>query len=198
MLNKNKAVFEEIRHNVAGIDLAWRSDHYVCGPRLDNGNYEIVPFGTTTSELYKMLHWLQARNVVSVAIESTSVYWIPTADLLESNGIEVVLVDPREVRMVPGRKSDVKDCQWLQKLHSCGLLRGAFRPSEAVVAVRTILREKDSVSKMRVQALQQMLRKNQNPQMNQIVLHHLHLRSLKGNQLKNAPMPKEKQHLKVL
>jgi transposase len=153
---KNKAVFEEIRRNVAGIDLAWRSDHYVCGPRLANGEYEIVPFGTTTPELYKMLRWLQERNVESVAIESTSVYWIPTVDLLESNGIEVVLVDPREVRMVPGRKSDVKDCQWLQKLHSCGLLRGSFRPPEAIAAVRTILREKDSVIKMRVQALQQM------------------------------------------
>jgi transposase len=89
-------------------------------------------------------------------MESTSVYWIPATDLLEANGIEVVLVDPREVRMVPGRKSDVKDCQWLQKLHSCGLLRGAFRPPEAVAAVRTILREKDTLLSMRVQAIQQM------------------------------------------
>jgi len=90
-----------------------------------------------------MLVWLKERNVESVAMESTSVYWIPLLDLLEANGIEVVLVDAREVRMVPGRKSDVKDCQWLQKLHSCGLLRGAFRPPEAVAAVRSILREKD-------------------------------------------------------
>jgi hypothetical protein len=156
MLNKPKTVFEEIRRNVAGIDLAWRADHYVCGPRLDNGEYEIVPFGTTTSELKKMLSWLQERNVESVAIESTSVYWIPTADLLESNGIEVVLVDAREVRMVPGRKSDVQDCQWLQKLHSCGLLRGAFRPSEKIAAIRSVLREKDTMTKMRVQSIQQM------------------------------------------
>jgi transposase len=89
-------------------------------------------------------------------MESTSVYWIPTADLLEANGIEVVLVDAREVRMVPGRKSDVKDCQWLQKLHSCGLLHGAFRPPEAVAAVRSILREKENLTAMRTQALQQM------------------------------------------
>ena len=150
------AVFNELRRNVAGIDLAWRGNNYVCGPRREDGECEIESFGTTTPELYRMLKWLQERHVESVAMESTSVYWIPVTDLLEANRIEVVLVDPREVRMVPGRKSDVKDCQWLQKLHSCGLLRGAFRPPEAVAAVRTILREKDTLLGMRVQAIQQM------------------------------------------
>jgi transposase len=149
-------VFEEIRRNVAGIDLAWRADHYVCGPRREDGELEIAAFGTTTPELYRMLRWLKERQVESVAMESTSVYWIPTTDLLEANGIEVVLVDAREVRMVPGRKSDVQDCQWLQKLHSCGLLRGAFRPPEAVAAVRSVLREKDNLTVMRIQSIQQM------------------------------------------
>jgi len=156
MDKKSNVVFEEIRRNVAGIDLAWRAEHYVCGPRRENGEHEIVSFGTTTPQLYQMLHWLKERKVESVAMESTSVYWIPTADLLESNGIEVVLVDAREVRMVPGRKSDVQDCQWIQKLHSCGLLRGAFRPPEAVAAVRSILREKENVTAMRTQTIQQM------------------------------------------
>jgi transposase len=150
------AVFEEIRRNVAGIDLAWRADHYVCGPRREDGECEIASFGTATPDLHRMVRWLQERGVESVAMESTSVYWIPAADLLETGGIEVVLVDAREVRMVPGRKSDVRDCQWLQKLHSCGLLRGAFRPPEAVAAARSILREKDSVTAMRTQAIQQM------------------------------------------
>jgi hypothetical protein len=149
-------VFEEIRRNVAGIDLAWRAEHYVCGPRREDGGYDIAAFGTSTPDLHEMLKWLKERNVESVALESTSVYWIPTADLLEANGIEVVLVDAREVRMVPGRKSDVKDCQWLQKLHSCGLLHGAFRPPETVAAVRSILREKDNLTAMRTQAIQQM------------------------------------------
>jgi transposase len=150
------AVFNEVRRNVAGIDLAWRADHYVCGPRREDGGNDIAAFGTTTPELHRMLKWLQERHVESAAMESTSVYWIPAADLLEANGIEVVLVDAREVRMVPGRKSDVKDCQWLQKLHCCGLLRGAFRPPEAVAAVRAVLREKDTMLSMRVQAVQQM------------------------------------------
>ena len=156
MDKKSNVAFEEIRRNVAGIDLAWRAANYVCGPRRENGECEIVSFGTTTSELHEMLQWLKERNVESVAMESTSVYWIPATELLEANGIEVVLVDAREVRMVPGRKSDVKDCQWLQKLHSCGLLRGAFRPPEAVAAIRSILREKDNVTRMRTQAIQQM------------------------------------------
>ena len=156
METEKKVVFEEIRRNVAGIDLAWKADNYVCGPRRENGECEIASFGTTTRELHEMLQWLKERNVESVAMESTSVYWIPLTDLLEANGIEVVLVDAREVRMVPGRKSDVKDCQWLQKLHSCGLLRGAFRPPETVASVRSILREKDTVATMRTQAIQQM------------------------------------------
>ena len=153
------AVFEEIRRNVAGIDIAWRADHFVCGPRREDGECEIASFGTTTVELHRMVNWLKQRNVESVAMESTSVYWIPATDLLESNGIEVVLVDPRQVRMVPGRKSDVKDCQWLQKLHSCGLLTGAFRPPEAIAAVRSILRERDTLQAMRTQTLSSRCRK---------------------------------------
>jgi transposase len=148
--------FTEIRRHVAGIDIAGHADHYVCGPRKDDGTTDVAHFGTTTAELHQLLAWLKARGVESVAMESTSVYWIPVAELLESNGLEVVLVDTREVKMVPGRKSDVKDCQWLQRLHSCGLLRGAFRPPEAIAAIRTLLREKESLKQMRILCVQQM------------------------------------------
>jgi transposase len=156
MKDKPAPAFEETRRNVAGIDIAGHADHYVCGPRRDDGMPDIAHFGTTTADLHRMLAWLKERGVESVALESTSVYWIPVADLLEANGVEVVLVDTREVRMVPGRKSDVKDCQWLQRLHSCGLLRGGFRPPEDVAAVRTVLRERESLTGMRVQCLHQM------------------------------------------
>ena len=156
-MSQNKtSVFDEIRRNVAGIDIAGHADHYVCGPRRDDGEHDTAHFGTTTSELHLLLGWLKERGVVSVALESTSVYWIPVADVLESAGIETVLVDTREVRMVPGRKSDVKDCQWLQKLHSCGLLRGGFRPPEEIAAVRTILRERENQTAIRTQCIQQM------------------------------------------
>lgn len=155
-MTQSQPVFSETRRNVAGIDIAGNADHYVCGPRRDDGTPDIAHFGTTTAELHRMIAWLKDREVVSVALESTSVYWIPVADLLEANGIEAVLVDTREVRMVPGRKSDVKDCQWLQKLHSCGLLRGGFRPPENISAVRTLLREKESLVAMRAQCILQM------------------------------------------
>lgn len=156
MTQRAASVFDETRRFVAGLDIAGHADHYVCGPRRDDGTRDIANFGTATPDLYKMLAWLKKRLVESVAMESTSVYWIPVADLLEAHGIEVVLVDPREVRMVPGRKSDVKDCQWLQSLHSCGLLRGGFRPPENIAAVRSLLREKESVVAIRAASILQM------------------------------------------
>ena len=146
--------FEEVRRFVAGVDLAGDADHYVCGPRKDDGSHDIEHFGTTTNELLRMVAWMKERKVESAAMESTSVYWIPVYDTLESAGIEVVLVDTRTVKMVPGRKSDVKDCQWLQRLHSCGLLRGAFRPPERFNAIRSVIREKANVLAMRTQAIQ--------------------------------------------
>jgi transposase len=156
MTQREASVFDETRRFVAGLDIAGHADHYVCGPRRDDGEHDVAHFGTSTPELRRMLAWLKEQKVESVAIESTSVYWIPVADLLESAGIEVVLVDTREVRMVPGRKSDVKDCQWLQRLHSCGLLRGGFRPPENIAAVRSLLREKESFIAMRTESIQQM------------------------------------------
>jgi len=156
MMKREAPIFDETRRNVAGLDIAGHADHYVCGPRRDDGGYDVAHFGTSTPELHRMLTWLKDRRVESVAMESTSVYWIPVADLLESEGVEAILVDTREVKMVPGRKSDVKDCQWLQRLHSCGLLRGGFRPPEAVAAVRTLLREKESLVTMRAQCVLQM------------------------------------------
>ena len=161
--------FEEVRRFVAGVDLAGDAEHYVCGPRKDDGSHDVERFGTTTNELGRMVAWMKERNVESAAMESTSVYWIPVYDTLESAGIEVVLVDTRTVKMVPGRKSDVKDCQWLQRLHSCGLLHGAFRPPEKFNAIRSVIREKANVLAMRTQSLQA-IQKSMD-QMN-IRLHH--------------------------
>ena len=151
---KQVVVFDEVRRYVAGIDLAGAADHYVCGPRNDDGSHDVEHFGTTTPELQRMLAWLKERKVESVAMESTSVYWIPVWDVLEAGGIEVRLVDTREVRMVPGRKSDIKDCQWLQRLHSSGLLRGCFRPPEKYNAIRSVMRERENVLTTRTQAIQ--------------------------------------------
>ena len=110
-----------VRPQVAGIDIG-STEHWVCGPVRADGAPNVRRFGTTTDELHALANWLVAQHVESVAMESTSVYWIPLYELLESRGVEVVLVNARQLHHVPGRKTDVSDCQWLQLLHSCGLL----------------------------------------------------------------------------
>jgi len=91
---------------------------------------------------------LKSRQIEIVTMESTGVYWIPFFQILEARGFTVLLVNARHVKNVPARKSDVSDCQWLQYLHSVGLLRGSFRPEQAVCAVRSILRHRDSLAQM--------------------------------------------------
>lgn len=132
-----------VRRNVAGIDLASES-HWVCAPTLDGTGREVAEFGATTVELQKMVAWLKERNVVSAAMESTGVYWIAPHEILEAAKLEVVLVDTRDLARVPGRdnKSDPTDCEWIQRLHSCGLLKGAFRPKEVICMLRTLVRDK--------------------------------------------------------
>jgi transposase len=131
-----------VRANVAGIDLGSKQ-HWVCAPKPGGPGREVKSFGATTPELERMVAWLKERNVASVAMESTGVYWIAPHEVLERHGLEVVLVDTRQLARVPGRKkSDPVDCQWIQRLHSCGLLMGAFRPVEQVCMLRTLVRDK--------------------------------------------------------
>jgi len=129
-----------IRPRVAGLDVG-SSEHWVCGPARDDGKPNVRVFGTTTDQLNELAGWLSAQGVESVAMESTYVYWIPIYELLEARGIEVVLVNARQLHNVPGRKTDFSDCQWLQLLHSCGLLRGSFRPGEAITRLRALQRQ---------------------------------------------------------
>src|SRR5664280_2445389 len=132
-----------IRRNVAGIDLG-SERHWVCAPTRDGSGREIASFGATTAELLRLAGWLKARQVESVAMESTGVYWIAPHEVLEAQALQVLLVDTRQLARVPGRdkKSDPSDCEWIQRLHSCGLLRGSFRPEEAVCMLRTLVRDK--------------------------------------------------------
>lgn len=129
-----------IRPRVAGIDVG-SSQHWVCGPARPDGTPNVRVFGTTTAQLGELAAWLVEQHVESVAMESTYVYWIPIYELLESRGIEVLLVNARQLHHVPGRKTDFSDCQWLQLLHSCGLLRGSFRPGEAITRLRALQRQ---------------------------------------------------------
>jgi transposase len=145
-----------LRRFVAGVDIGSR-EHWVCGPVGDDGRREVRSFDTTTAGLEALVEWLKARQVVSVAMESTSVYWIPLYELLEAHGIEAVLVNAREVRHVPGRpKTDVRDCEWLQRLHSIGFLRGSFRPSDCIVRLRALHRHQTNLVDQRTKYVQWM------------------------------------------
>ncbi len=126
--------------NAAGIDVG-ASSHFVA---VSEGRSErpVREFEAYTAELYRMADWLVECGVETVAMESTGVYWIPLFGVLEERGLEVLLVDPRRLKSVPGRKTDVQDCQWLQQLHTYGLLSGAFRPEAEIRSLRSYLRQR--------------------------------------------------------
>jgi transposase len=114
-------------------------------------------FGACTADLVRLVDWLAQCGVTTVAMESTGIYWIPLFELLESRGFAVYLVDPRQSRHAPGRpKSDVRDCQWLQRLHSYGLLTASFRPAEQVVVLRSYLRQRQMLIRYAGQHVQHM------------------------------------------
>ena len=129
--------------HAAGIDIGAR-EIYVAVPPGSCAR-TVRSFATFTEDLHELCDWLKTCGVTTVAMESTGVYWIPLFQILEAARIEVCLVNARHCKNLPGRKTDVQDCQWLQHLHSVGLLRGSFRPAEQVCAVRTLLRHRDSL-----------------------------------------------------
>ena len=138
--------------NCAGIDVG-KSAHYVA-VEAEGCDRPVRRFGTFTEDLEGMAGWLHSRGVDVVAMEATGVYWIPVFELLERSGFEVHLVNPRATKQVDGRKSDVKDCQWIQQLMRLGLLRGAFRAPDANCALRSYLRQRDDLVRQRARSVQ--------------------------------------------
>ncbi|MCF8494070.1 MAG: IS110 family transposase [Rickettsiaceae bacterium] len=146
MTNKNnKKNLAVINPNTAGIDIGSR-EHYVCVP-ADRDDKNVRKFAAFTSDLKEMATWLKQCGIKTIAMESTGVYWIPVFQILETSGFEVILVNARHVKNVPGRKTDVKDCQWLQQLHSYGLLSGSFRPKDQICELRAFTRQRDRLTK---------------------------------------------------
>jgi transposase len=133
-----------INPNSAGIDLGSR-EHWVAGPPESEDKPNVQCFGTTTSELVGLADWLKDQGVETVAMESTGVYWIPLFEILDSRGFDVALVNARQLSRVPGRKTDMIDCQWIQLLHACGLLRGSFRPGDDICRLRALIRERSTM-----------------------------------------------------
>ena len=147
--------------NAAGLDIGSR-EIWVSVP-AERDPEPVRRFGTFTPDLQQLVDWLVACHIDTVAMESTGVYWIPVFELLEKRGLEAWLVEPRQLKRVPGRKSDSLDCQWLQKLHSLGLLSASFRPDAEMRALRIYLRHRSELLERRAahilhmqKALQQM------------------------------------------
>lgn len=140
--------------DAAGIDIGSES-HYVCVPQ-DRDDQVIKKFGCFTNDLVKMSNWLKKCHIKTIAMESTGVYWIPVFQTLETSGFEVILVNARHVKNVPGRKTDVQDCQWLQQLHSYGLLRGSFRPNNEICILRSYIRQRENLMKSAASHIQRM------------------------------------------
>jgi transposase len=148
------AQLEQLNLNAAGIDVG-ATEHWVAVP-ADRDAQPVQRFGAFTADLYALAAWLRQCQIETVVMESTGVYWIALFEVLEERGFDVKLVDAHQARQVPGRKTDVKDCQWLQELHTYGLLRGAFRPEDEVCVLRSYLRQRSMLVAMASRAVQHM------------------------------------------
>lgn len=140
--------------DAAGVDIG-SAAHFVAVP-LDRDDEPVREFASFTGDLNALADWLERCGIKTVAMESTGVYWVPLYELLQRRGFEVLLVNARHVKNVSGRKSDVLDCQWLQQLHSFGLLRGAFRPDDKVCELRSITRQRAMLLKSQGRHVQHM------------------------------------------
>ena len=142
----NSAVLPVMRPDAAGIDIG-ATEIFVAVP-ADRAAENVRSFPTFTQDLYTLADWLKQCGIRTVAMESTGVYWIPLFQILEALEFEVCLVNARHVKNVPGRRTDVSDCQWLQFLHSVGLLKASYRPEQEVCAIRSLLRHRESLVQM--------------------------------------------------
>lgn len=143
-----------VNPDAAGIDCGL-AEHYVAVPPGRDPE-PVRRFRTFTEDLHGLAGWLVSCGIKTVAMEATGVFWIPVYEILEARGLQVLLVNARHVKNVPGRKSDVADCEWLRQLHSVGLLRGSFRPTADITALRSYLRHRESLVQTASTAVQRM------------------------------------------
>src|SRR5258706_966159 len=161
----------ELKHvnlDAAGIDIG--SDRHMVAVPVGRDEVSVREFGAFTADLHELAEWLEKCGVITVAMESTGVHWITLFEILERRGFEVKLVDALKTKNVSGRKSDVLDCQWLQTLHTYGLLTAAFRPADEICVLRGYMRQKEMLvqsSSMHIQHMQKALQ-----QMN-LLLHNV-------------------------
>jgi transposase len=180
-----------VHPHAAGIDVGATS-HYVAVPPqcVEEAKSNVRCYGAYTRDLDELVEWLKSCGVTTVAMESTGVYWIALYQKIEAAGIEALLVNAREVKHVPGRKTDVTDCQWVQQLHSYGLLRASFRPADPVCRLRTLVRHR---SDLIAQASSHVLHMQKALQQMNIHLHHA-VSDLTGESGLRAGQPGEEDH----
>jgi transposase len=166
--SKSERQTRVMRPHAAGVDIG-AEEIYVAVPS-DHSEEPVRCFSTFTCDLHALADWLQDCGITTVAMESTGVYWIPIFQILESRGFEVFLVNAHYLKRVPGRKSDVSDCQWIQYLHSVGLLQGSFRPPDEICAVRTLWRHRQSLLQM---AAEHILHMQKSLGLMNVQLHHV-------------------------
>ena len=151
---KTYQMMKVVQPNAAGIDIGAK-EIYVAIPE-DRSKDSVRRFDSFTDDLHNAAKWLKQNDIESVAMESTGVYWIPVYQILDLYGFSVYLVNAKHVKNVPGRKTDVKDSQWLQYLHSVGLLESSYRPAQAVCAIRSLLRHRSGMVRMASSHVQHM------------------------------------------
>ena len=145
---------EQINANAAGIDIGAEEVWVAVSP--DHAEENVRSFPTFTADLHHLANWLEQCGIQTVAMEATGVYWIPLFEILEARGLQVYLVNARHLKNVSGRKTDVLDCQWIQQLHTYGLLSASFRPPEEIVALRSLVRHREMLVQSRSMHIQHM------------------------------------------
>jgi len=133
----------ELNRNAAGIDVG-SAEHYVAVP-LGRDAEPVRSFGSFTADLHRMAQWLKACGIQTVVMQATGVYWVALFQILEDYGLKVNVVNARHTKTLPGRKTDVLECQWLQKPHTFGLLNNSFRPAQDIRVLRTYLRQRENL-----------------------------------------------------
>jgi transposase len=143
-----------VQPDAAGLDIG-STEIWVCVP-ADRDAAPVRRDGTYTADLHQLADWLVACRISSVAMEATGVYWLPVFEILEARDLQVFLVNPQQLKHVPGRKSDVRDCQWIQRLHSYGLLSNSFQTEAEMRALRSYLRQRSMLLEHRAAHIQHM------------------------------------------
>lgn len=149
-----KSTLPVLEPHAAGLDIG-STEIWACVP-ADRTATPVRRYGTYTPDLHQLADWLVSCQIVSVALEATGVYWLPVFEILEARGLQVYLLNPHQLKHVPGRKSDIQDCQWIQQLHSYGLLRNSFQPEAEMRALRSYLRQRSMLLEHRAAHIQHM------------------------------------------